>query len=209
MTISAAKNVYDLSGRPLLVWIRPSTNGKNSPRSPKSTPRGRLGFALPPGFEAFARDFPRRAALSRTDSDFQISLHDAVVFAEFPRFGDGYVLTFFGDMNYGAPQQLTWGLYLVPGVAWHCVVVFEIADEGDGLVPRRPRADRLLSPVVPCVPLPLVAGTVVTSMRAIDRIRIHAPRTSSSTSHSDGSSANGKSAFTPRYWSPSSASRTW
>jgi uncharacterized protein (TIGR02996 family) len=87
-----------------------------------------LKLILPPGFVSFARDFPRRGAVAHTY--FEVCLHDAVVFEDFPRVGDGYLILFFADMNYGNPHQLAWSLYLVPGVDWHCVVVFELRDAG-------------------------------------------------------------------------------
>jgi uncharacterized protein (TIGR02996 family) len=91
-----------------------------------------LNLSLPPGFEPFARDFPRRAAVSRHNSYFEVCLHDATV-VDFPRVGDGYLVLFFADMNYGNPHQLAWSLYLVPKTAWHCVVVFELADDDSNL----------------------------------------------------------------------------
>jgi uncharacterized protein (TIGR02996 family) len=96
-----------------------------------------LRLILPPGFEAFAQDFPRRQAVSPAHTCCEVCLHDAVV-ADFPRVGEGYLVLFFGDMNYGNPHQLAWSLYLVPGIAWHCVVVFELTDDADHLLPEDP-----------------------------------------------------------------------
>jgi uncharacterized protein (TIGR02996 family) len=97
----------------------------------------RLKLLLPPGFEAFAQDFPRRGAVSPARSYYEVCLHDATV-GDFPQFGEGYLINFFGDMNYGDPHQLTWSLYLVPGIAWHCVVVNELAGDASSLTPDDP-----------------------------------------------------------------------
>jgi uncharacterized protein (TIGR02996 family) len=97
----------------------------------------RLNLILPPGFVSFARDFPRRGAVSPADSYFEVCLHDAVV-DDFPGVGDGYLILFFADMNYGNPHQLAWSLYLVPGIAWHCVVVFELSEDASNLLPDDP-----------------------------------------------------------------------
>jgi hypothetical protein len=48
-----------------------------------------------------------------------------------------YLISFFADMNYGNPHQYVWSIYLVPGIAWHCVVAFELPDED----PERPPDD--------------------------------------------------------------------
>jgi uncharacterized protein (TIGR02996 family) len=96
-----------------------------------------LNLVLPPGFVSFARDFRRRGAVSPANSYFEVCLHDAVV-GDFPRVGDGYLVLFFADMNYGNPHQVAWSLYLVPGIAWHCVVVFELADDAGNLLPDDP-----------------------------------------------------------------------
>lgn len=96
-----------------------------------------LNLILPPGFETFARDFPRRNAISHADTYFQVCLHDAVV-DDFPQVGEGYLILFFADMNYGNAHQLAWSLYLVPGIDWHCVVVFELAEDTTQLLPDDP-----------------------------------------------------------------------
>jgi uncharacterized protein (TIGR02996 family) len=88
----------------------------------------RLNLLLPPGFESFAREFQRRLAFSRAAPSFDFFLHDAAVF-DFPKLGDAYLVSFFGDMDYGNPHQHTWLLYLVPDIAWHCVVAFELLGE--------------------------------------------------------------------------------
>jgi uncharacterized protein (TIGR02996 family) len=98
----------------------------------------RLGLILPAGFESFARDFPRRTAVSAADTYFEVCLHDAVV-RDFPQVEEGYLILFFADMNYGNPHQLAWSLYLVPGIARHCVVVFELTDDASNLLPNDPR----------------------------------------------------------------------
>jgi uncharacterized protein (TIGR02996 family) len=87
-----------------------------------------LNLLLPPGFESFAQDFRRRREVSLADTYFEVCLHDAVLH-DFPRVGEGYLILFFADMNYGNPHQLAWSLYLVPGTTWHCVVVFELLEE--------------------------------------------------------------------------------
>ncbi len=97
----------------------------------------RLGLLLPPGFEALARDFRRRSAICPRSSSCEVCLHDSVI-EDFAQFGDGYLILFFGDMNYGNPHQLSWALYLIPGVPWHCVVVYELAGRSDNLVPESP-----------------------------------------------------------------------
>jgi uncharacterized protein (TIGR02996 family) len=102
----------------------------------------RSNLILPPGFESFARDFPRRNAVSVANTYFQVCLHDAVLsdFPDFPQVAevaDGFLISFFADMNYGNPHQRVWSLYLVPGIAWHCVVAFELPDED----PERPPDD--------------------------------------------------------------------
>jgi uncharacterized protein (TIGR02996 family) len=96
----------------------------------------RLGLILPPGFESFAQDFPRRGAVSAADTYFDVCLHDAVVY-DFPRVDEGYLVVFFADMNYGNPHQRMWSLYLVPKIAWHCVVAYELPDDD----PERPPDD--------------------------------------------------------------------
>jgi uncharacterized protein (TIGR02996 family) len=105
-----------------------------------------LGLILPPGFEAFARDFPRRGAVSAADKYYEVCLHDAVVEDEFPRVGEGYLVLFFGDMNYGNPHQLSWSLYLVPGIVWHCVVGFELGDDERHLHPDDPAVITYFAP---------------------------------------------------------------
>ena len=84
-----------------------------------------LKLTLPPGFETFAKDFPRRNAVSLNCEWF---LHDAAL-RDFPRVGEGHVILFFGDMNYGASPQLAWALYVVPRIAWHCVVAFALPED--------------------------------------------------------------------------------
>lgn len=105
----------------------------------------RLNLELPSGLEPLARDFPRRLELSPTNRSFEFFLHDAATF-DFPRVGDGYLIRFFGDMNYGNPHQLVWSLYLVPGIAWHCVVAYELPDDN----PERPPDDP--AQLLYCVP---------------------------------------------------------
>src|SRR5262249_55664002 len=106
---------------------------------------GRLGLTLPPGFESFARDFPRRGAVAAAAPSYAVCLHDAVV-RGFPRVGEGYLVLFFGDMDYGSPHQLSWSLFLVPGVAWHCVVGFELGDDVRHLQPDDPAAITYCAP---------------------------------------------------------------
>ncbi|WP_439622170.1 hypothetical protein [Gemmata sp.] len=96
-----------------------------------------LGLTLPLGFEAFAYDFPRRDAVSRATPCFEVLLHDATIIG-FPRVGEGHLVSFFGDMNYRNSHQLTRALYLVPGTAFHCVVVFELGDDADNPYPNDP-----------------------------------------------------------------------
>src|SRR5262249_43504500 len=96
-----------------------------------------LGLLLPTGFVGFARDFRRRSELESSASYCELCIQ-AAVFAEFRQWGDGYLIDFFGDMNYGKPDQRTWGLHIVPGVAWHCVVVSEVNDEAVDLWPEYP-----------------------------------------------------------------------
>lgn len=93
-----------------------------------------MKLTLPPGFEAFARDFPRRNAVSAGDTYFEFLLHDATI-RDFPKVGGGHLVSFFGDMNYGNPHQCVWSLYLVPEVEWHCVVVYEFSDEDPEQLP--------------------------------------------------------------------------
>src|SRR5262249_42998460 len=94
-----------------------------------------LNLILPPGFVSFARDFPRRSAVWAGNSYFEVNLHDAVV-EEFPQIADGYLISFFADMNYGNPHQCVWSLYLIPEIAWHCVVVFELPDDTGERLPE-------------------------------------------------------------------------
>jgi uncharacterized protein (TIGR02996 family) len=94
----------------------------------------RLDLALPPGFESFAQDFPRRNEVSHANSYFEFFLHDAATF-DFPQVGDGYLVTFFADMDYGNPHQVVWSLYLIPRIAWHCVVAYEIPNDMDYRTP--------------------------------------------------------------------------
>jgi uncharacterized protein (TIGR02996 family) len=96
----------------------------------------RLRLILPSGFQSFAHDFPRRLAVSRTGSYFRVCLADAVV-DDFPSIGEGYLVVFCG-MDYGSRPSLTWSLYLVPGIDWHCVVVSELPDNTDALIPDDP-----------------------------------------------------------------------
>jgi uncharacterized protein (TIGR02996 family) len=96
-----------------------------------------LGLLLPPGFVPLARDFPRRAAVPVRGSYYEFYLHDAVI-EDFPRLGDGYLILFFGDMNYGNPHQCSWCLYVVPKIDWHCVVVSELPENVDNLIPDDP-----------------------------------------------------------------------
>jgi uncharacterized protein (TIGR02996 family) len=96
-----------------------------------------LNLILPPGFVAFAKDFPRRGAVLAADSGFEVFLHDAVI-DPFPQMGDGYLILFFADMNIGSWDQLSWCLYLVPGIDWHCVVVYgvSVSEENETLLPE-------------------------------------------------------------------------
>lgn len=96
----------------------------------------KLKLKLPPGFESLAKDFPRRNAISAA-SVYEFYLHDAVI-EDFPPVGDGFVVLFSADMNYGANPQLSWGLYLVPKVAWHCVVTFQLGADDGPLFPTKP-----------------------------------------------------------------------
>jgi uncharacterized protein (TIGR02996 family) len=98
-----------------------------------------LGLALPPGFESLAEDFPRRLEVST--HSFEFFLLDAADF-DFPKVTDGYLVRFFGDMDYGDPHQRVWCLYLVPNVDWHCVVAYELPDEDPERPPENP--DELL-----------------------------------------------------------------
>jgi uncharacterized protein (TIGR02996 family) len=99
----------------------------------------RRKLTLPPGFEALARDFPRRNAICRSNSHFfEVLLHDAIIYDNFPKVGEGYLISFFGDMYYGNPHQLAWSLYLLPEIDWHCVVVFELGFDADYLFPDDP-----------------------------------------------------------------------
>ena len=84
---------------------------------------------LPPGFEALAHDFPRRNTLGLGEDTYQFYLADATL-EEWPCVGGGYVVLFYADMFYGSDPQLSWGLYLVPKVAWHCVVAFQLCHDG-------------------------------------------------------------------------------
>jgi len=95
-----------------------------------------LRLALPPGFEALARDFARRKVIT-DDGYHEFFLHDATLY-DFPRVGEGHLIVFFGDMHYGASPQLSWALYLVPEVNWHCVVAFPLGDDAESGLPDDP-----------------------------------------------------------------------
>jgi uncharacterized protein (TIGR02996 family) len=96
----------------------------------------RLGLLLPPGFVSFAHDFRRRGTVRGRGSYCEFYLH---VSESFQKVGDGYLIVFFAHMNYGNPHQLSWALYLVPGIAWHCVVVVELGDDDRHLLPDDPK----------------------------------------------------------------------
>lgn len=95
-----------------------------------------LNLILPPGFEAFARDFPGRNAVALNSCE--VCLHDAVVNDDFPHVGEGYLVLCYADMDYSNPHQRSWSLYLVPGIDWHCVATFELNDNADDLLPDDP-----------------------------------------------------------------------
>jgi uncharacterized protein (TIGR02996 family) len=88
-------------------------------------------LTLPLGFESFARDFPRRIMVSQGSCEVCLQTHwvrNLPHVDDFHQVEDGYLVIFFADMDYGNPHQLSWALYLVPGVDWHCVVVYELGD---------------------------------------------------------------------------------
>jgi uncharacterized protein (TIGR02996 family) len=138
---------------PRLPWLRPETELRADQKQferdeTKSLAEARkvaahLGLKWPPGFEALAQDFPRRNALGVSMYEFYLS--DATL-EPLPRVGDGHVILFYADMNYGANPQLSWGLYLVPKVAWHCVVAFELFADDGPMYPTDPKQYRYVAP---------------------------------------------------------------
>lgn len=102
----------------------------------------KLRLKLPRGFEEFALDIPRRLAICQ-DGYHEI-LFDDWTGDDFPQVEEGHLILFFANMDYGASPQLSWALYIVPGVNWHCVVSYPIAD-GDEPLPE-------LNRIVYCAP---------------------------------------------------------
>jgi uncharacterized protein (TIGR02996 family) len=94
------------------------------------------GLTLPQGFEALARDFPRRRAILE-DSFYEFGLNDPVL-CDVPQDGEGFLITFYGDTNYGNAVQQSWALYLVPEVNWHCVVACPLGEYAASGLPDDP-----------------------------------------------------------------------
>jgi uncharacterized protein (TIGR02996 family) len=95
-----------------------------------------LSLTFPPGFEALARDFPRRRAILE-ESSYEFVL-DYPIRCSVPQDGKGYVLPFYGDSNYGNVVQQSWSLYLVPEVNWHCVVACPLGENAESGLPDDP-----------------------------------------------------------------------